>query len=63
MSTVQIHVHWREPVDGESDSVFRGCDAPEASNIGLTFRQGRQCHYVNITATQLITITTEKEPA
>lgn len=62
MSTVQIQVHWREPVDGESNNVFRGCTLLRNDEV-LQFKQGALSQHVNIAATQLITITPEKETA
>lgn len=63
MSTVKIHVHWREPVDGESNNVFKGCTLLRNDEVLFQFKQGALSQHVNIAATQLITITPEKETA
>lgn len=63
MSKYQIHVHWREPTDNESSSLFRNCEELENTSTILAFLQGTASHFVNIAATQLITVTTEKETA
>ena len=63
MSTVQIRVHWREPTDGESNTVFRGCSVLKNDDVLFQFKQGALSQHVNIAATQLITITQEKETA
>lgn len=63
MSKYQIHVHWREHMDNESNSLFRNCEELENTSTILAFRQGVASHFVNIAATQLITVTTEKETA
>lgn len=63
MSKYQIHVHWREPVDNESSSLFRNCEEPDDTGTILVFRRGLASHFVNIAATQLITVTTENETA
>lgn len=63
MSTVQIHVHWREPTDGESNTVFRGCSVLKNDDGLFRFLQGAKSHFVTLAATQLITVTHEKETA
>lgn len=63
MSKYQIHVHWREHMDNESNSLFRNCEEPDDTGTILAFRQGAASHFVNIAATHLITVTTEKETA
>lgn len=63
VSKYQIHVHWREHMDNESSSLFRNCEAPDDTGTILAFHQGAAGHFVNIAATQLITITLEKETA
>ena len=63
MSKYQVHVHWREPVDGESSTVFRKCALVEAHISLCVFQCSKQVHTVNIAATQLITVTPEKETA
>lgn len=63
MSTVQIRVHWREPVDGESNTVFKRCTVLRDSDVLLAVAQGKQKHFIVLAATQLITITPEKETA
>lgn len=63
MSKYQIHVHWREHMDNEASSLFRNCEEPDDTVTILAFRQGTARHCVNVAATQLITITTEKETA
>lgn len=63
MSKYHIRVHWREPTDDESSSLFRNCEEPDDTGTILAFRQGTASHFVNIAATQLITVTTEKETA
>lgn len=63
MSTVQIRVHWREPVDNESSSLFKGCVNLKNDDTLLQFKQGAVSRCVTLVATQLITITPEKEPA
>lgn len=63
MSKYQIHVHWREHIGDEPSSVFRNCEEPEDTGTILAFHQGAASHFVNIAATQLITVTTEKETA
>lgn len=63
MSTVQIHVHWREHIGDEPSSVFRGCTLLKNDDVLFRFAQGTLSRFVNIAATQLITVTTEKETA
>lgn len=63
MSKYHIRVYWREHIDNESSSLFRNCEEPEDTGTILAFHQGPASHFVNIAATQLITVTTEKETA
>lgn len=61
MSKCQIHVHWREAVDGESSTLFKRCTILKDSDVLLAVAQGKQKHFIALAATQLITITPEKE--
>lgn len=63
MSKYQIHVHWREAVDGESSTLLKHCTILKDDGVLLAVAHGKQKHFVNIAATQLITITAEKETA
>ena len=63
MSKYQVHVHWREPVDGESSSVFRNCELVDDNQTVLAISQGKRKHFITLAATQLITTTPEKETA
>lgn len=63
MSKYQIHVHWREHIGDEPSSVFRSCTLLKNDDVLFCFAQGTLSHFVNIAATQLITVTTEKETA
>lgn len=63
MSKYQIHVHWREAVDGESNTLLKRCTILKDDGVLLAVAQGKQKHFIILAATQLITITPEKETA